>query len=420
MAFSNSDTNNGGDNNNNNHNRRTSRQQHQHQHQSQQTVNSSRFYSEYHGHKVQHLEVLLPALRENCDSLIWTAGDSSLDNKYWFQDVRPAPSGAYQQVLDPPLCNADVTYWLNALSQERQQRSSSPSRHQPQPQQTSSCGHPRMAAINTAVEATTLNERTFRLRPQDQFLRDNIQSNDILVVSIGGNDVALAPLPCTIVSILTLVNLPLVCLEKGCIQGTVPWCDEYCYGCGPSSMLSCTCACPPCFGYMMHLFGTRVEKDITQLTMKTKPKMILVCMIYYPDEAPTPSWASPALGILGYNTNPMKLQTLIRRAFIEGTSKISIPGTKIIPIPLFNILDGKDSRDYVARVEPSPQGGQKMAEYILNAIERNTGTMNHHQQHHPTTTMTLTMSEMYGSTPFSSTSTNGEPVGSAYIMADRN
>jgi hypothetical protein len=372
-----------------------------------QLVNSSRFYSEFHGHQVRHLEKLLPALREESNCLIWTAGDSSLDNKYWFNDARPAPPGAYQRVLDPPTCNADVTYWLNMLSQERQQqlqqrpRPSSSSSRQPQQQQRTN-PHPRVAAINTAVEASTLNERTFRLRPQDRFLRDHIQPNDVLVVSIGGNDVALAPLPCTIVSILTLVNLPQVCLERGCIIGTAPF-DEYCCGCGPASLLSCACACPPCFGYMMHLFGTRIEKYVHQLTAKTRPKKILVCMIYYPDETQTASWAGPALGILGYNKNPTKLQTLIQHAFINGISKISIPGSEIIPIPLFHVLDGKDSRDYIARVEPSPQGGRKMAEYILDVIERST---NHRHQ----------TNETYGSTL--SPNCIGEPVESAY-MADR-
>ena len=47
-------------------------------------VPAARFYSEYHGHRVDHLKILLPRLREASDSLIWTAGDSSLDNKYWY------------------------------------------------------------------------------------------------------------------------------------------------------------------------------------------------------------------------------------------------------------------------------------------------------------------------------------------------
>lgn len=310
-------------------------------------VDSNRFYSEYHGHKVQHLQVLLPALRASTDALIWTAGDSSLDNKYWFQDIRPATGlVGYEEVLDPPRCNADVTYWLNYLLASKSKNGSSGNH---------TIG-PRLGAINTAVEATTLNERRFRLRSQDSFLRDNLQANDIMIVSVGGNDVAMAPTPCTILSILSLVKLPLSCVENGCIAGTVP-CDEYCCGCGPAAMCSCLCAFPPCFGYLVHLFGTRIQRYIERLTAKTKPRKILICMYYYLDETPTPSWAGLALGCLGYNRNPQKLQTLIRRAFVEATSKIHIPECEVIPVPLFNVLDGKNSQDYVARVEPSSQGG---------------------------------------------------------------
>jgi len=51
-------------------------------------------------------------------------------------------------------------------------------------------------------------------------------------------------------------------------------------------------------------------------------------------------------------------------------SKIQIPGCEVIPIPLFHVLNGKDSEDYVARVEPSQVGGRKMAEYLLDVLER--------------------------------------------------
>jgi hypothetical protein len=46
-------------------------------------IDSNDFYSEYFGHKEEHLRQLLPSLRASSDSLIWLAGDSSLDNKYW-------------------------------------------------------------------------------------------------------------------------------------------------------------------------------------------------------------------------------------------------------------------------------------------------------------------------------------------------
>jgi hypothetical protein len=51
-------------------------------------ISSSSFYSEYHGHKIRHLEALYPLLRAESDALLWTAGDSSLDNKY---DITPMP-----------------------------------------------------------------------------------------------------------------------------------------------------------------------------------------------------------------------------------------------------------------------------------------------------------------------------------------
>lgn len=167
-------------------------------------VSASRFYAEYHGHKVKHLETLLPHLRESSDVLIWTAGDSTLDNKYWFNDTAPAV-GPYHDVLEPPISKCDVTYWLNNLAQNHVSRTGE-----------------RIAAINTAVEATTLNERTRLLRSQDRFLRDNLQSNDILIVSVGGNDVALCPTICTIVSVLGVLCLPVSCVENGCICGEVP------------------------------------------------------------------------------------------------------------------------------------------------------------------------------------------------------
>jgi len=46
-------------------------------------VDANDFYNEFHGHKVKHLEKLLPEVRASSDGVIWTAGDSSLDNKYW-------------------------------------------------------------------------------------------------------------------------------------------------------------------------------------------------------------------------------------------------------------------------------------------------------------------------------------------------
>lgn len=324
-------------------------------------VRSYPFYAEYHGHRIDHLSALLPALRRSSDALIWTAGDSSLDNKYWFSDRRPAAL-AYRDVLDPPESVCDVTYWMNALIEERQQRQ----------QQQGPEAPPRLAAINAAVEATTLNERTRRLRPQDRFLRDNLRPDDVLIVSVGGNDVALAPTPCTIASIGGLLALPTALLRGRSLTCCAPPCDDCCCGCGPS-LLSCAGSCPPCLGYLKHLFGVRVQKYIERLTEKTLPSKVLVCMIYYPDEAAVPSWAGGTLGALGYNDNPARLQLIIRKVFEEAVCRIRIPGTKVVPVPLFRCLDGKSSEDYVARVEPSAAGGRKMAEFLLDFIQQPAG-----------------------------------------------
>jgi hypothetical protein len=141
------------------------------------------------------------------------------------QNKFPVSLATYGSLLRPPVSKQDVTYWLNQLCE----------------QDRNGGRRLRTAAINAAVEASTLNERSFALRPPDKFLRDNIQADDILVVSVGGNDIALSPCLCIIVSILGLVCLPAACIEKGWACGTVPV-DDCCCGCGPS-LCSCACAC---------------------------------------------------------------------------------------------------------------------------------------------------------------------------------
>ena len=54
----------------------------------------------------------------------------------------------------------------------------------------------KYAVINCSIEESTIGDRScYRLLPQDQFIKEHINSNDILVISIGGNDIALKPMP---------------------------------------------------------------------------------------------------------------------------------------------------------------------------------------------------------------------------------
>jgi hypothetical protein len=97
-------------------------------------------------------------------------------------------------------------------------------------------------------------------------------------------------------------------------------------------------------------------------------------MIYYPDETATRGWAGPALNALGYISNPAKLQSLILKAFRDVLSTIRIPGSQVVPIPLFHVLNGKNSEDYIERVEPSTSGGRKMAEFFLDHLRSEEAT----------------------------------------------
>merc|ERR1712224_445444 len=54
------------------------------------------------------------------------------------------------------------------------------------------------------------------------------------------------------------------------------------------------------------------HSDLEQLISKTKPRRVIVCMLYFIDEdTSVDSWASMALSALGYNNLPSLLQLLI-------------------------------------------------------------------------------------------------------------
>jgi len=100
-----------------------------------------------------------------------------------------------------------------------------------------------------------------------------------------------------------------------------------------------------------------------------KPERILVCMIYYPDETPSGSWADRLLGLLGYDTNPAKVQLILRTMFERINAQgFDVHGIPVTCIPLFEVLDSSDTRDYVARVEPSAVGGRKMARRFMREL----------------------------------------------------
>ena len=101
----------------------------------------------------------------------------------------------------------------------------------------------------------------------------------------------------------------------------------------------------------------------------TKPRCIVACVLYFLDENPaSPSWASGVISALGNDDDPSVLQSLIRSCYHNGTCGIEVEGVQVLPVPLFRYMDGKDSRDYAQRVEPSSRGGHKMARAVMEAL----------------------------------------------------
>lgn len=253
------------------------------------------------------------------------AGDSSLDNKYWVLDQpRREACNGYEHVLHPPEMVPDVAYWLN--EQLKGGDASRPS-----------------AAINGAVEATTLASRLSRgLNSNDRFVRDNMRDGDVLVVSVGGNDIALAPSCATVCNMIGLVC------------------------CQPTSMIRSKSS--PCLSHFERIFRDGVQNYVERLTAKTRPSRVIVAMIYFPDEKSTGSWADASLCCMGYPCCPSKLQTAIRTMFEISTKNIAISSISTVPLAFYEVLDGKSSSDYVERVEPSVTGGRKLSAQIIEAL----------------------------------------------------
>jgi hypothetical protein len=291
-------------------------------------INRSRFYFEWKGHQVSDLTRFKEiTLAERPDKpIVYLAGDSSLDNKYWVhksvEELSVDVPTIYEKTLDKPQPKPDVSFWLNSLLGD-----------------SATC-------INTAVEESMLRERDDKLLSHDEFIRDNIRAQDVLIVSVGANDVAMKPLPCTIRHMLQLAWLtPRKSLESG-----------------KASSLQ----------YFKHMFGTQIQDYVTRMTAKTRPRAVIICMIYFPLEAEfkQKSWAEMQLKALGYNSYPVQLQTAIRAMYEIATKQIKIEGTEVVPFALHEVLDGKSPDDYTARVEPNDEGGRKMAVKFKNLLDK--------------------------------------------------
>jgi hypothetical protein len=127
---------------------------------------------------------------------MFLAGDSSLDNKHWLfspggrklitdRCVVDAVNGM-ETILSPARSVPDVAHWLNKICVESKTQN--------------------WACLNTAIEESSLGQRQGSLLSQDDFIRDNITTNDVIVCCVGGNDIALKPTPTIIQSAVSLAR----------------------------------------------------------------------------------------------------------------------------------------------------------------------------------------------------------------------
>lgn len=274
-------------------------------------LSSATFFGTFHGHPPDDLRRLLSVTSE---PRILLLGDSTLDNKYWVPPrTETHPHQQLANLLDNSIVRRDVSYWLTRAFAKRR------------------------IAINCAVEESTLRERRSRLLDQDVVARDNLRNDDIVVVSVGGNDIALRP----------TFGVILAVLAQTFIGGRL----------GLTTL--------------RRIFRNDLTSYLQRVTDQCQPELIVVCGLYFPDESiMVRSWASWTLRMLGYNSRPQWLQCAMRTVFEKMIREVKVSGCQMAYVPLYAALDGKESSDYVARVEPSEQGGRKMAEVMRVEIER--------------------------------------------------
>ncbi len=279
------------------------------------------FYAEYHGHRVDHLAGLRSHLVDSgCRRFVYLCGDSSLDNKAWVPSIaQAAPMNGYPENW---LMMPDVCYHINVVAQLKSGESGA------------------VCAINCAVEESSLESRRVALLQQDEFVRDHLESSDVIVMSVGGNDVVLNP------SLRTVVNAALVALS-------------------PTALVRSEWA--PGLGYFCRFVAGGVDSYAKRLKRECPAANVLVCMIYFPLEEPGGSWADSALKLIGYDRNPQKLQAAIR-AIYRHLQHFTFESGNVTLVPLFEALDGKNAEHYCARVEPNDEGGRVLAEFIMKYV----------------------------------------------------
>lgn len=296
-----------------------------------ESIDSFEFYSHYYGHPLDSIATLYKSLRGQGKRIIWLLGDSSLDNKHWICSGIPEFYQArlcngYENVVafgkkKQPFGVNDICFWLNHYLSERQLP---------------------LAAINCAVEASTLYDRHNTLLGHDEFVQTHLEKDDIIIVSIGGNDIVLNPSLRIIVCLFVAIYL-------------IP---EYFFS---TALFQFFCLSP-----LRALFHDELKAYISRICQNQKPSQIILCSYYYPCINGGTGWADKMLRLAGYHRHPEKIQKLFD-IIANDVMPVSSDFTRI---NLSTILSAEDETDYISCVEPSVSGGKKIAHRFCESLIR--------------------------------------------------
>lgn len=284
---------------------------------------SKDYYTNYYGHPIQDLDNLV----DHCYGMnkVYLVGDSTLDNKKWVSTLRAPPVNGYQGLVEEMV--PDVNYFFNYYLEGY---------------------NLPYISLNFAIEEDCIHDKMSngsvrsKLNSKESMVKNSLTHKDILIISIGGNDLSLKSnfeLKLKLFEVF-MKTTPEVIRKD--IEIILP--------------------------QLVQLFKVEYKNYIEELVSKTKPKMIFLCAPYYPCKIKQESWASTVLSMVGYDNNPEKSHALLQGVYEKMIREINIEGAKIFHIPFYEILDWKDEKDYVARVEPSTEGGRKIAEHICGII----------------------------------------------------
>jgi hypothetical protein len=269
-------------------------------------INDVEFYGRP-GHLISHLTTIQEQFEADYRPIVYLLGDSILNNQSYLDKTMLAAVNGYEKILcdedgNPGKMLPDVCYYLSKLMADN--------------------GKP-YAVINSAIDKTWLETRKNNLTIHDMFVANRFIRRDVLVISIGADDLTVNP------SLKTLWNL-----------ATLNYFNSR-----------------RALDYFVRMFRDNTQIYVNKLleNSNVKPSKIVLCMFFYPNRQQTRS------------SRPEILEAAIQQLH-KSISQVTVPGVEIVACPLYEALDSNSADDYHDRLTPSRKGGKKIAKKLYQII----------------------------------------------------